>query len=50
MLTGIALRSFLRSQQTLDEFKGEKVPEPEFYLEKPVEPEELIDAIEKSLK
>ncbi len=50
MLTGIALKSFLRSQKTLAEFKGEKVPVPDFYLEKPVEPEELIDAIEKSLK
>ena len=50
MLTGIALKSFLRSQKTLAEFQGEKVPVPDFYLEKPVEPEELIDAIEKSLK
>ena len=50
MLTGIALKSFLRSQTTLAEFQGEKVPVPDFYLEKPVEPEELIDAIEKSLK
>jgi CheY-like chemotaxis protein len=49
MLTGIALKSFLRSQQTLAEFQGEKIPEPDFYLEKPVEPEELIDAIKKSL-
>ena len=50
MLTGIALKSFLRSQKTLSEFQGEKVPVPDFYLEKPVEPEELIDAINKSLK
>ena len=50
MLTGIALKSFLRSQKVLSEFKGEKVPVPEFYLEKPVEPEELIEAIRKSLK
>ncbi len=50
MLTGIALKSFLRSQKVLSEFKGETVPVPDFYLEKPVEPEELIDAIKKSLK
>ncbi|MCP3899704.1 MAG: response regulator [Desulfobacteraceae bacterium] len=50
MLTGIALKSFLRSQQTLTEFKGQEVPAPDFYLEKPVEPEELVDAIKKSLK
>jgi len=49
MLTGITLRSFLRSQKTLAEFQGEKVPVPDFYLEKPVEPEELVDAINQSL-
>ncbi len=49
MLTGIALKSFLKSQKTLAEFKGGKVPEPDVYLEKPVEPEELADAINKKL-
>ena len=49
MLTGIALRSFLKSQKTLSEFQGEKIPVPDFYLEKPVEPDELIDAINQSL-
>ncbi len=44
MFTGIALRSFLRSQKVLEEFNGE-VPKPDIYLEKPVEPEELIQAI-----
>jgi len=45
MFTGIALRSFLKSQKALDEFNGEEVPEPDVYLEKPVEPEELVAAI-----
>lgn len=49
MLTGIALRSFLKSQKVLAEFKGDKVPEPDIYLEKPVEPEELENAILKKL-
>jgi CheY-like chemotaxis protein len=49
MFTGIALRSFLKSQKVLDEFKGNKVPEPEVYLEKPVEPEELAEAVRKQL-
>jgi two-component system, OmpR family, phosphate regulon response regulator PhoB len=49
MFTGIALRSFLKSQKVLEEFKGEKVPEPDIYLEKPVEPQELVDAIRKKL-
>ncbi len=50
MFTGIALRSFLKSQKVLEEFKGEKVPEPDIYLEKPVEPRELVDAIRKKLE
>ncbi len=48
MFTGIAMRSFLKSQKALDEFGG-KVPKPDIYLEKPVEPEELVQAIEKKL-
>jgi twitching motility two-component system response regulator PilH len=49
MLSGIAKRTFLRSQKALTEFGGEKVPEPEVYLEKPVEPEELAEEINKLL-
>lgn len=49
MLSGIAQKTFLRSQKALTEFGGEAVPEPEVYLEKPVEPEELAAAIKKFL-
>ncbi|MBU0464504.1 MAG: response regulator [Proteobacteria bacterium] len=49
MFTGIALRSFLKSQKVLDEFKGGEVPKPDIYLEKPVEPEELLAAIKKKI-
>jgi len=49
MLSGIAQKTFLRSQKALTEFGGEAVPEPEIYLEKPVEPEELAAAIKKFL-
>ena len=49
MFTGIALRSFLKSQKALDEFNGGEVPKPDIYLEKPVEPEELVAAIKKKL-
>jgi CheY-like chemotaxis protein len=49
MFTGITLRSFLKSQRVLDEFKGGEVPEPDIYLEKPVEPEELAAAVRKKL-
>ena len=47
ILSGIARRTFLRSQEALTEFGSENVPEPEAYLEKPVEPEELAEIIKK---
>jgi len=49
MHSGIAKRTFLRSQKALDEFGDQPVPEPEAYLEKPVEPEELGAMIKKFL-
>ena len=49
VLSGIAKRTFLRSQKALDEFGDQPVPEPEAYLEKPVEPEELEAMIKKLL-
>jgi twitching motility two-component system response regulator PilH len=47
VLSGIAEKSFLRSQKALTEFGGESVPEPEGYLEKPVKAELLADTIKK---
>jgi two-component system phosphate regulon response regulator PhoB len=47
VLSGIAKRTFLRSQEALTEFGDDPVPEPEAYIEKPVEPEELAEVIEK---
>ena len=49
LLSGIAEKTFLRSQKALTEFGGSEVPEPEIYLEKPVEPEELGEVIKKIL-
>lgn len=49
MFTGIALRSFLKSQKALDKFKGGTVPEPDIYLEKPVEPDELAAAVKTKI-
>jgi twitching motility two-component system response regulator PilH len=49
LLSGIAKKTFLRSQKALTEFGGESIPEPEIYLEKPVEPEELSAAINQFL-
>ena len=47
ILSGIAKRTFLRSQEALTEFGGQNVPEPEAYIEKPVEPEELAEIIKQ---
>jgi twitching motility two-component system response regulator PilH len=49
ILSGIAKRTFLRSQKALTEFGDKPVPEPESYLEKPVEPDELAREIKKFL-
>lgn len=49
MFTGIAMRSFLKSQKALEEFSGGEVPKPDIYLEKPVEPDELAAAIKQKL-
>ena len=49
ILSGIAKKTFLRSQKALTEFGGAEVPEPEIYLEKPVEPDELAEVIKKVL-
>jgi len=49
VLSGIAKISFLKSQQALAEFGQGAVPEPEFYLEKPVEAETLAETIKKAI-
>jgi two-component system phosphate regulon response regulator PhoB len=50
MLSALSRKTFLHSQKLLDEYDGEKIPEPEAYIEKPPEPEELLEAIKQSLK
>jgi len=49
VLSGIARKSFLKSQDILSGSDGRQVPEPEIYLEKPVSPDMLADAIRKVL-
>ena len=49
MLSALAKKTFFHSQKVLDEYKGEKIPEPEVYIEKPPEPDELLDAVNKVL-
>jgi twitching motility two-component system response regulator PilH len=49
MLSAVSKRTFLRSQAALTEFGDETVPEPEAYLEKPVEADDLAEIIRKIL-
>jgi two-component system phosphate regulon response regulator PhoB len=49
VLSAIAPQSFFRSQQVLDEFRDQSVPQPEAYIEKPEEPEELVELMKKLL-
>lgn len=49
MLSAVSKRTFLRSQAALTEFGDETVPEPEAYLEKPVEPEDLAEILKEIL-
>lgn len=50
MLSALSKKTFLHSQKVLNEYKDEKIPEPEVYIEKPPEPEELLAAIQQVLK
>jgi twitching motility two-component system response regulator PilH len=49
VFSGIAKRTFIRSQKALSESEGQTIPEPEAYIEKPVEPEEMEAMLKKFL-
>jgi two-component system phosphate regulon response regulator PhoB len=50
MLSGVAKKTFFHSQNVLNGYGGQPLPEPEAYIEKPPEPEELLELTEKVLK
>ena len=50
ILSGIAKKTFFHSQNVLDSYKGESVPDPEVYIEKPPEADELLQHVEDLLK
>ncbi|MBW1775263.1 MAG: response regulator [Deltaproteobacteria bacterium] len=50
MLSALSRKTFFHSQRVLDEYKRERIPEPAAYIEKPPEPDELLEAIQNSLK
>ncbi|MCF8041668.1 MAG: response regulator [Desulfarculaceae bacterium] len=47
IISGLARKTFLHSQKVLDQFKNQSVPEPDGYIEKPPEPEELLGEIKR---
>ena len=47
VISGLARKTFLHSQKVLDQFKNQKVPEPEGYIEKPPEPDELLVEVKR---
>jgi len=47
MLSALSKKTFYHSQRVLDEYEGEQIPEPQAYIEKPPEPDELLQAINK---
>ncbi len=45
MLSAIAKKTFFHSQKMLNIYRGQTVPEPEAYIEKPPETEELLQLV-----
>jgi twitching motility two-component system response regulator PilH len=50
ILSALSKKTFFHSQKVLDEYKEEWIPEPATYIEKPPEPEELLEEIRNCLK
>ncbi len=49
MLSAMSRKTFMHSLDLLDRYKGEEMPEPAAYIEKPPEADELLDAVQKAL-
>lgn len=49
ILSAIAKKTFFHSQNVLDFYKGHPVTEPEAYIEKPPESDELLQCVERLL-
>ena len=50
MLSALSRKTFFHSQRVLDQYNGEKLPQPEAYIEKPAEADELLEAIATALR
>ena len=47
IISGLAKKTFLYSQKVLDNFRDQEVPEPDGYIEKPSDPEELMTEVDR---
>lgn len=50
VLSAISKKTFFHYQNVLNEYKREKISEPAAYIEKPPEPDELLEVIKNCLK
>lgn len=50
VVSGLARKTFLHSQRVLDNFKRQSVPEPDGYIEKPPEPEEILGEVGRLIR
>jgi len=50
MISAIAKKTFLHSMKMLNSHRGEMVPEPEGYIEKPPESDELLEMLAKCIR
>ncbi|MBW2194528.1 MAG: response regulator [Deltaproteobacteria bacterium] len=49
VVSAVAKKTFFHSQTVLNQYRGERIPEPAAYIEKPPEPEELLEVIHSTL-
>ena len=49
MVSALSKKTFFHSQKVLDEYEGGQIDEPAAYIEKPPEPEELLQVIKRIL-
>jgi len=49
MVSALSKKTFFHSQKVLDEYEGGQIDEPAAYIEKPPEPDELLQVIKRIL-
>lgn len=49
MVSALSKKTFFHSQKLMDEYEGDRIPEPAAYIEKPPEADELLEAVRSLL-